>query len=182
MGLTDETFGPLLEAARSGAEWAWAELYRELAGPVTGYLASRGASEPEDLTSETFLQVARHLHSFSGDLGQFRSWVFVIAHRRLLDDRRKASRRPQLVEIDNEPPAGDAEAEAMERLVTAEVRAAFELLSETQRDVLSLRIIAGLTLAETAEVVGKKVGAVKAVQRRAIISLQSKLESEEVSI
>ena len=182
MGLTEETFESLLEAARTGADWAWAELYRELAGPVAGYLVSRGAGEPEDLTSETFLQVARHVHAFTGNLSQFRSWVFVIAHRRLLDDRRRSRRRPQMVEMENETPAGDVEDEAVERLVTAEMRAAFEQLSDPQRDVLALRIIAGLSLSETADVVGKKVGAVKALQRRAIVSLQAKLDSEEVSI
>jgi RNA polymerase sigma factor (sigma-70 family) len=180
--MTDETFGPLLEAARSGAEWAWAELYRELAGPVTGYLASRGSPEPEDVTSEVFLQVARHVNSFSGDLSQFRSWVFVIAHRRLLDERRKLGRRPRMVEIELEIPAGDVEVEALEKLTTARLRDTFEQLSEGQRDVLALRIIAGLTLAETAEVVGKKVGAVKAIQRRAIESLRAKLDSEGVSM
>lgn len=68
MALTEETFQSTLEEARSGAEWAWASLYTELAGPVTGYLASRGASEPEDTTSEVFLQVARNIQGFVGGL------------------------------------------------------------------------------------------------------------------
>lgn len=182
MGLTNETFESLLEAARAGAEWAWVELYRELAGPVTGYLASRGGREPEDLTSEVFLQVARHVHAFTGDMAQFRSWVFVIAHRRLLDERRRLGRRPETVKMEAEVPAGDVEDEALERLVTDEMMEAFDQLSEGQRDVLSLRIIAGLSLAETADVVGKKVGAVKAIQRRALESLQARLDSEDVSI
>ena len=90
-------FEPALGAAKSGAEWAWALLYRDLAGPVTGYLASRGAPEPEDLAAETFLQVARNIQSFEGGEEAFRSWVFVIAHRRLLDVRRKRGRSPELI-------------------------------------------------------------------------------------
>ncbi len=56
-----EDFESALKAAKAGAEWAWAALYRDLAGPVTGYLASRGAPEPDDLAAETFLQVARNI-------------------------------------------------------------------------------------------------------------------------
>ncbi len=182
MGLTDETFELTLEAARVGAEWAWAELYRAMAGPVTGYLASRGAREPEDLTSDVFLQVARNVDSFRGGLSGFRSWVFVIAHRRLLDERRKLGRRPDMVELDTDIPAGDVEDEAIDRLVAKEIHDAFESLTHGQRDVLALRIIAGLTLAETAVVVGKRVGAVKAIQRRAIEALQARLGAEEVSL
>lgn len=185
MALTDETFESLLEAAKTGAEWAWSSLYRELAGPVTGYMASRGAQEPDDLTSEVFLQVARHIHTFSGDLAGFRSWIFVIAHRRLIDERRAGGRRPDFTELPTESPvgaAGDVEDEAVERLVTAELREAFAQLTEGQRDVLALRIIAGLTLAETAEVLGKKVGAIKTMQHRAISALQQKLDLEDVTL
>jgi RNA polymerase sigma-70 factor, ECF subfamily len=184
MALTEETFQSTLAAAQSGAEWAWATLYSELAGPVTGYLASRGASEPEDTTSEVFLQIARNMHGFTGELSSFRSWVFVIAHRRLIDDRRARIRRPELTELQPEAMVGgrDAEDEAIDRLVTSELRRAFDQLTPQQRDVLSLRIIAGLTLAETAEVLGKKVGAVKTMQHRALGSLQQKIDLKGVTL
>lgn len=178
MTINEQSFPDFLAAARAGGEWAWAEIYRTLAGQVTGYLAGRGAREPEDLTSEVFLQVARNIHGFEGDHASFRSWVFVIAHRKLLDERRKTGRRPLEVEMERveSEPDGDVEEEAIERLVTAELAAAFDSLSDGQRDVLALRVIAGLTLAETAQVVGKSVGAVKAMQRRAIEALQERIE------
>ncbi len=185
MSLTEETFESVLAAAQSGAEWAWSRIYRELAGAVTGYLASRGAEEPEDIASEVFLKVAQHIHTFEGDLKSFRSWVFVIAHRRLIDDRRSAGRKPDFTEL---PPdyspngkAGDVEVEALEGLVTDEIREALELLTEGQRDVLALRMIAGLTLAETADILGKKVNAIKAQQRRALEALQEKFTLENVT-
>ena len=177
-------FEPALGAAKSGAEWAWALLYRDLAGPVTGYLASRGAPEPEDLAAETFLQVARNIQSFEGGEEAFRSWVFVIAHRRLLDVRRKRGRSPELIALsdDHQHPGGDVEGEALDRLVTDDLRRALEVLTEEQRDVLSLRVIGNLTLEETAVVVGKRVGAVKALQRRALIALREHLEQKRVSL
>jgi RNA polymerase sigma-70 factor (ECF subfamily) len=178
------SFDATLEAAKTGAESAWAALYRDLAGSVTGYLASRGAREPEDLASETFLQIARNIQGFEGDEAAFRSWVFVIAHRRLIDWRRSQGRRPATVPInahDLERSGGDVQAEAIERVVTAELQDAFEKLTEVQRDVLTLRIIGQLTLEETAGVVGKRVGAVKAAQRRGLLALREHLDLERVT-
>ncbi len=176
-------FEPALGAAKSGAEWAWALLYRDLAGPVTGYLASRGAPEPEDLAAETFLQVARNIQNFDGGEEAFRSWVFVIAHRRLIDVRRKRGRSPELMPLtDDDRSGGNVEGEALDRLATDDLRRALEVLTEDQRDVLSLRVIGNLTLEETAEVMGKRVGAVKALQRRGLIALREHLEQDRVSL
>jgi RNA polymerase sigma-70 factor (ECF subfamily) len=179
-----ENFESTLGAAKGGAEWAWASLYRDLAGPLTGYLASRGAREPEDLASETLLQAARNVHTFNGDEGAFRSWVFVIAHRRLIDARRANSRRPEFVPLTEEStghPGGDVEEEALDDLVTAEMKDAFEILTDDQRDVLTLRIIGNLTINETAEVVGKRIGAVKATQRRGLLALRSHHDLERAT-
>jgi RNA polymerase sigma-70 factor (ECF subfamily) len=179
-----EDFSTRLEAAKSGRDWAWADLYRQLAGPVTGYLASRGATDPEDLTSETFLQVARNIHTFDGDEASFRSWVFVIAHRRLLDSRRSRKRRPETTAWTDTTPdstGGDVEDEALEGLISEEIQHAFEQLTDIQGDVLALRILGRLTLEETAQILGKRVGAIKAAQRRGLIALQEKLDLEGVT-
>jgi RNA polymerase sigma-70 factor (ECF subfamily) len=182
----EQEFNSVLDAAKAGAEWAWAHIYRDLAGPVTGYLRSRGAREPEDLTNEVFLRVARGIHDFTGDAPSFRSWIFVIAHRRLIDERRYHGRRPELSELDTDRVSaetmGDVESEAVEQLVTAEIADAFRALTDGQRDVLALRIIAGLSLEETAEVVGKRTGAVKALQHRALEALKRALDEETVTL
>lgn len=186
MSIGEEAFESILAAAKAGADWAWAALYRELAGPVTGYLASRGAAEPEDVASEVFLKVASGIHSFEGDKAAFRSWVFVIAHRRLIDERRYRGRRPDLTELpadtspDNE--GGNVESEAVDRLVTRELREAFDELTEGQRDVLALRMIAGLTLKQTAEIMGKRTNAIKALQHRAVNALADRLDLEDVTL
>ena len=179
-----ESFEAVLEAAKEGADWAWARLYQDLAGPVSGYLSSRGAADPEDLTGETFLQVARNIQTFDGSESSFRSWVFVIAHRRLIDARRTAVRRAEVTSLERaniDPSGGDVEGEAVDQLVTDEMRRVFDLLTEEQRDVLALRVIANLTLQETAEVMGKRVGAVKALQRRGLLALRKILGPERVS-
>ena len=174
----DETFDEILKAAKGAEEWAWARIYRDLAGLITGYVASRGASDPEDVASETLLQMARNIHSFEGTESSFRSWAFVIAHRRLIDFRRAQGRTVDTTSFDAvalNRAGGDVEHEALDRLVTEEVEATLQTLTEPQRDVLTLRVIAGLTIEETADVVGKRVGAVKALQRRALVTLRKTL-------
>jgi RNA polymerase sigma-70 factor (ECF subfamily) len=178
-----QEFATVLEAAKQGEDWAWTRLYRQLAGPITGYLSNRGAPDPEDLTGETFLQAARNIQSFEGTEASFRSWIFVIAHRRLIDARRAAGKRAETsLEVHFEDPVGgDVEAEAVDRITTDEVESALAILTEDQRDVLALRVIANLTLEETARVVGKKVGAVKALQRRGLAAMRESFDLPEVS-
>jgi RNA polymerase sigma-70 factor (ECF subfamily) len=110
--------------------------------------------------------------------------VFTIAHRRLQDERRRLARQPQLTSVDPDVmmPAGDVEREALEVLGEQWVIGLCARLSTDQRTVLLLRVVADLTAEETARVTGKSVGAVKALQRRALHSLRRKLTREGVSL
>lgn len=181
----DSEFLNVLDAAKRGEEWAWESLYGDLVGPVTGYLRSRGSKDAEDVASEVFLQVARDVTRFDGPESKFRSWVFVIAHRRLLDERRAESRRPETV---MDPLAqmdafgGNVEEDVMEELALGRVSEIFETLTDEQRTVLTLRLVGDLTLEETASVMGKRVGAIKALQRRALLALKNAIESGAVSL
>src|SRR5688500_18919925 len=153
-----EGFPEILRAAQVGAEWAWRTLYWDLAPSVTGYLRLHGVAEPEDLTGEVFVQLVRGLRSFTGDEKQFRSWVFVIAHHRIADERRPHTRKPsapaELQTLQQVAPTGNAEEEALSRLSVGEIRRVLNALSDDQRDIMLLRIVGGLTLEETAGVVG----------------------------
>ncbi|MCJ7826991.1 MAG: RNA polymerase sigma factor, partial [Demequinaceae bacterium] len=156
-----EAFDSILLAAKVGEEWAWAALYRHLSGPVTGYLRGHGAPDPEDQTSETFLQVAKGISTFEGDEAAFRSWVFVIAHRRLIDARRKVFRRPTMAGFSTEGAdpdrlqGGNVEDDAMARLNSEGVQATLAPLTSDQRDVILLRVIASQSVSETARILGK---------------------------
>lgn len=176
MNLVD--FPKVLDGAKSGAEWAWSRLYEELAGQVLGYLRTRGAAEPEDLLGEVFLQVVRGLHSFSGDWPGFRAWVFTIAHRRLIDERRRRERNPveTAESIEQETEEDGPEITAVNNVVREEIAVMLGSLSPDQRDVLLLRVIGGLTVDEVAQIVGKSNGAVKALQRRGLRTLQKNVD------
>lgn len=177
-----EVFASILEAARSGAEWAWSRLYADLSGPILGYLRLRGAAEPEDLLGEVFLQVARNLHAFEGDAGAFRSWVFTVAHHRVIDERRYRSRRPVTPVADPDPGQvrRSVEEEALERIGTEAATAMVRRLSPDQRDVLLLRILGDLSVDQIADIVGKRPGAVKALQHRGLASLRRAMAGEGV--
>jgi RNA polymerase sigma-70 factor (ECF subfamily) len=168
----------VIEAARSGAEWAWTQLYRDLSGPLLGYLRSRRGHEPEDLLGEVFVQVARNMATFEGDTRAFRSWVFTVAHHRLVDERRYRSRRPVVPEDIGERAAGsgDVEAEALASIGTDGVLSLLDGLTEDQRAVVLLRIVGDLTIDEIGAVLGKRRGAVKALQRRGFEALRRAVE------
>ena len=91
---TGVVFEEVLAAAQAVAGWAFEVLYTDLAPAVTSYLRLHGALEPDDLASETFIGVFTGLGGFSGDEAALRAWVYTIAHRRLVDDWRRRSRRP----------------------------------------------------------------------------------------
>jgi RNA polymerase sigma-70 factor (ECF subfamily) len=175
----DDDLQSVIDAARRGDPAAWERLYRSLAGPVAGYLRMQGAAEPDDITSEVFIAVFRNIRDFSGTAAQFRGWVFVIAHRRLLDERRRRARRDEEpIDVTAARSAGDAEEDALRVLGTERVEALCARLAPDQRDVLLLRVVADLSVDQVAGVLGKSPGAIKALQRRAIGALGRLAERE----
>jgi RNA polymerase sigma-70 factor (ECF subfamily) len=177
-------FDRVLAAARTDAGWAYERLYRELSPSVCGYFRVQGAWDPEDLTTEVFLGAFRGLSGFSGNEDQFRSWVFTIAHRRLTDERRRVSLRPQLADMQAPVDAwgGDAEEDALRKMSADRVRSLCEALSPDQRDVLLLRLVSDLTVDAIAEALDKTPGAVKALQRRALAALRQVLQRQGVPL
>ena len=180
-------FDDVLVAAQAGAPWAFEVLYRDLSPAVTGYLRLHGAAEPDDLASETFIGVFTGLNGFSGDEAALRAWVFTIAHRRLVDDWRRRSRRPQLADDPGdlaEFSGGDVEDDALAGLGAETVQRLCAELPDDQRSVLLLRILADLTVEQVAQAMGRSVGATKALQRRGLRTLRTRLEnaSEKVGV
>lgn len=182
---TASGFDGVLAAAREGAEWAWELLVRDLSPPLIAFFRARGADDPENLAGEVYLDIARSLDRFQGSESGFRSWVFVIAHRRLVDELRRKGRRPEETNLHDPLPAAhrmpSAEDEALSRL-SGELQDLLGALTPEQRDVIVLRVVAGLSLRETAQVVGRRIGATKALQRRALAALRREIHAKGVSI
>jgi RNA polymerase sigma factor (sigma-70 family) len=173
----------LVAAARSGGGWAFGRLWEQLAPPVAAYLRGRGVRDADDVTSEVFLAAFRGIGRFQGDGVAFRSWLFTIAHHKGVDVHRRPATREVLVDavaagaghgLDPDR-SRSAEDVAMEQIAGDEALQQMAKLTDDQRAVLLLRVVADLSLAETAEVLGKPVGAVKALQHRALARLRADL-------
>lgn len=178
-------FDSVLAGARAGEPWAFERIFLVLSPVVEGYLRLQGAREPEDLTSDVFVSVLRNLRSFEGGEGGFRSWVFTIAHRRLIDERRRARRRPEPAPIEDAPelPAPDDVVRHVEQVLAAEeLRALCARLSPDQRDVVLMRLLGRLSIDEVAMALGRTPGSVKALQRRGLLALARVIEREGVSL
>ena len=168
-------------SARRG-DGGFDELYRWLAGPVASFARARGAPDPEGLANETFLRVFRAVDRFEGDGAAMRTWVFSIARNLVIDAHRARARRPEIVDASvPERSAEAADTAALRNLADGEVAALLSTLTDEQREVVVLRLVADLSLAETAEIVGRPVTAVKRLQARALRSLQREILGEGVS-
>lgn len=173
-----DSFSTVLLAAQAGARWACTDIWVEYSPAVAAFLKARGSLEPEDLTSEVFIALFDQLDRFTGGEAEFRTFVFTIAYRRLVDELRKRSRRGHHSEWDAESDprrSPSAEEQALDELADASTRALLDGLPPDQRNVMVLRIIADLTIEQIAEVIGKRPGAVKALQRRALEALRKKV-------
>lgn len=177
------TLAALVADARAGCPRAFEGLYTSLAGQVASYLRWHRASDPDGLTNDVFVQVHRNLATFEGSIQGFRSWLFTIAHHRMIDDRRRANRQPAVqreIAADDELGLGDVEEDAFALLAHDEVRDMLAVLSPDQRDVVLLRIVADLSVEDVARMMGKREGAVKALQHRALAALRRHIDIEPV--
>lgn len=172
-------FSGLLARAAAGENEAFEDLVSPLLPRLRGYLRAQAGQEGEDLFGDVLLRAFHNLDRFSGTEAQFRSWVFTIAHHRLVDHRRRF-RRTESIE---QPaawrlPGGDAEREAVDRLAERDLTRVLKLLPKAQREALLLRVVADLSVEQAAEVMGKSPGAVKVLQHRALESVRKKIRKE----
>jgi RNA polymerase sigma factor (sigma-70 family) len=176
------SFAQVLSAACAGETWAYTALYRACAPRVLGFVRARGVDDPDGVVNEAFLGAFQGLAAFEGDESAFQGWLFAIARNKVADaHRRRARRREQPQLLDAELVGGDTEQEAYERMSRAWVRETLSSLTADQRDVLLLRVLGGLSIVEVAQAMGKRPGAVKALQHRARGALRRQLSTGAVS-
>jgi RNA polymerase sigma-70 factor (ECF subfamily) len=176
-----EQFHIVLAAAQAGGQWAVAALYKSLSPAVLRYLQARAGQEAEDIASETWLDVARGLHRFSGDEASFRSWVFTIAHRRLVDHHRSGARRREEAVPHGEMTALPAGDDPVGRVLDGlagdrAVRRINELLPPDQAEVVILRVVGGFSTEDVARITGRRPGTLRVLQHRALRRLARALE------
>jgi RNA polymerase sigma-70 factor (ECF subfamily) len=177
-------FESVLCAAQAGAEWAVDVLFREYQPPLLRYLRACEPRAAEDLAGEVWLALAPKLAEFTGDEAGFRGWLFTVARRRLMGHRRQAVRRQTAPvpreQFDDFAAGDDTAAEGMATVATQQaVDRLVAHLSREQAEVVLLRVVAGLPVAEVARITGRTAGAVRVMQHRALRKL-AEIFSEEV--
>ena len=174
MGETSNVDSALARAA-SGDEAGFLELWRELQPRLLRYLRVLGCADPDDVASETWLQVVRDLHRFSGGEQEFRRWLFTVGRHRAIDAARAIARRPTSPLPEN---GFDllVDTQLVEDRVLAgmSMQAAIDLLAGLSRDqseAVALRVIAGLETPVVASMLGKTEGAVRIALHRGLRAL-----------
>lgn len=178
-----DRFESILAAARSGEEWAWSEIYGAIAGPVTGFFRISGAEEPEVAAGDVFFELARSISQFDGDESDFRTLVFLIAYRRKSEIGKSLLRRRSVLSDDvlvALQSGRHSEFVSTERV--SQLEKALEALEPSQRDLLALRVVGGLSLKEAANVMGRRFNSIRALQRKAMHRMRYAVSPEGVPL
>ncbi|WP_257016226.1 MULTISPECIES: ECF subfamily RNA polymerase sigma factor, BldN family [unclassified Streptomyces] len=166
----------LVERAQAGEADAFGRLYDQYSDTVYRYIYYRvgGKATAEDLTSETFLRALRRIGTFTWQGRDFGAWLVTIA-RNLVADHFKSSRFRLEVTTGEMLDANEVERSpedsVLESLSDTLLLDAVRRLSPQQQECATLRFLQGLSVAETARVMGKNEGAVRALQYRAVRGL-----------
>ncbi|MEU1086723.1 ECF subfamily RNA polymerase sigma factor, BldN family [Streptomyces sp. NPDC005576] len=166
----------LVERAQAGEADAFGRLYDQYSDTVYRYIYYRvgGKATAEDLTSETFLRALRRISTFTWQGRDFGAWLVTIA-RNLVADHFKSSRFRLEVTTGEMLDANEVERSpedsVLESLSNAALLQAVRRLNPQQQECVTLRFLQGLSVAETARVMGKNEGAIKTLQYRAVRTL-----------
>ena len=182
--LKDVATRPNLEAvvqrARRGEAEAWETLYRSLYPRLLAY-ARRQLDDDRagDAVSEAMTRAVSGIGRFEWKGAGFEAWLFGILRHVIVDRHRRAGRESRLAFATPRP----VDDEAADRLIELDdaraLRAAFAQLSSEDRELLHLRVVSGLSAKETAAVLGKRAGAVRMAQARALERLRGLLVEVE---
>jgi RNA polymerase sigma-70 factor (ECF subfamily) len=170
----------LIRRAREGDEEALGSIYREYFDGVYKYAYWNTGSreEAEDISEETFYRVLKHIGGYDEAKASLRSWVMRIAHNLVVDHHRHRARHPQ-AELDETLAesvdiGGELEAEESR----GALHKAMQELTLEQRQVLQMKYFLQMSNAEAARALGKREGAINALQHRALRRMGGLLEKQ----
>ncbi len=184
--MRDSSDAELVTHAQRGEVNAIGRLYDRHRESIFRYLWIRldDRQLAEDLTGDVFMRMLDALPRYRLQGLPFRAWLYRIAHNLLIDYFRKMNHQTTVpIEIAEELEADDDPRQTIEQtLLTERLQAALLRLEPTQCEVIILRFLAGLSLHETAQTLGKTEAAIKALQHRGLSGLRRALEPLEGSV
>lgn len=175
--LTDE----VLAAAVNGDESAFAAVYADVQPRVRRYAWTLVGQDADDVTAEAWLQIARDIRGFAGDVDAFRGWSARIVRNRAFDHLRAASRRPvELTGVAAELDGAtvDAATVALDTLSTARALELIATLPREQAEAVLLRAVVGLDSVRAAQVLDKTPTAVRVAAHRGLKALAKRLAAD----
>ncbi len=166
----------LVRLAQNGDGAAFGQLYDRYVDAVYRFIYFRvnDRALAEDFTSETFLRALRRISTISYQGRDIGAWFVTIARNIVLDHMKSARHRLEITTgdtIEGNDREPSPEAAVLESLASARLMTAVKQLGEEQRECVMLRFMQGFSVSETASVMGKNDGAIKALQHRAIRKL-----------
>lgn len=168
----------LIQRAINGDQDAFTQIYDLHFDKIYRYIyvKVRSQAEAEDLTQDVFIKAYEGIHSYKWRNLPFTAWLFKIAHNRVIDYVRKASKEKKASLDEAGAIASDDPAYITEQnFEIYQLKIALQQLPEAQREVAALRFISELSIAEVAKTLGKSEGTIKALQFNAIASLRKLL-------
>lgn len=169
----------LVERAQGGDVDAIGELYDAHHQPIFRYVWSRVGDQQlaEDLTGEIFTRMVTSLQNYRTGTVPFRAWLYRIARNLIIDHHRSENGRiPASLDVVENLSGGGQPGPIVERLLTLEqIQAALSGIDPAQQEVIRLRFVAGLSLADAAQAVDKTIPAVKSLQHRGLAALRAAL-------
>lgn len=174
----------LIQAAQRGNEQAFGELYNAYVQQVYRYVMYRvnNTETAQDLTADVFLRAVEGLARYENRQVPFLAWLYRIAHARVVDHYRRTQRVGTEENIDSVEVKvdEDLDTDLMLNYRQQKLREALNKLPGEQRQVLLLRFIEGYDIQQTADTLGKTIGAVKMIQRRALQAMNMELTRQGV--
>ncbi len=167
--ISEEAFGSILRAAQVNERWAWSKIYEEHGPRVLQYCRTQSLADPEAAMGEVFVRVVKNIASFQGDHDSFRGWLFRIAYNVVHDERKRNRQTSSHVP---EEAAPDALHEVMIKEAEQNAIAMLSNLSQDQREVVFLRVVADFSITEVAAILGRSEGSVKMLYKRALKKLR----------
>jgi RNA polymerase sigma-70 factor (ECF subfamily) len=179
--MDDETLDRLVAEAQGGNPEAFGRIFDAYVGPIHRFIASRvnRPSDAEDLTQLVFVKALEALPRYEARGIPFGGWLFRLARNAIIDQVRTRRDHLSLVAaVTRATEDAGPEAMAFLREELDRVAKAMTELTDDQREVIELRFFAGLTVSETAEVMGRQDGTVRGLQFRALAALRRSLGIE----
>jgi RNA polymerase sigma-70 factor (ECF subfamily) len=167
----------VLQRAIDGDDAAFAQLYVHLQPRLYRYAMSLVGQDADDVSADAWLDIARDLRGFAGDVDAFRGWAARIVRNRAMDHLRRGARRPAvpMAEIPDAAARENTEAAAMEAMSTHSAVSLIGSLPREQAEAVMLRAVVGLTARQAGLVLGKSPAAVRVSAHRGLKRLAAQL-------